>query len=331
MVASIKDVAKIAGVSTATVSHVINETRFVSESTKSQVLKAMDELNYHPNLVARSLRSQKSKTVGLLIPDISNFYYTSVADGIELTLRKNGYHVLLSNSYERVEVEMEMIKVFNSLQLDGLLMIPALGDQYYLNKALSGNYPVVFIDRRPKGIIRDQVLLDNMKSAHDITQLFIDKGHKKIGLITGYPDISTTSDRVLGYKNALKENNYPLDDSLIKMGDFSFQSGYDQAKDAIENEHATALFFAGDLMMVGAMNYINKQKIKVPEQVAIVSCNNFKWTQITDPPLSVVEQPSYEVGQKAAEILLYRMRNPNSKNKYKEYRIPTKIIIRESC
>jgi LacI family transcriptional regulator len=331
MAANIKDVAKKAGVSTATVSCVINGTRFVREDTKNKVLASMDDLNYRPNLIARSLRSQKSKTVGLLIPDISNFYYTNVADGIERTLWKNGYHVLLSNSYEQVETEMEMIKMFNMLLLDGLIMIPALGDQSYLNKTLSGNYPVVFIERRPKGIVRDQVLLDNMKSAYDITKLFIEKGHKKIGLITGYPDISTTSDRIIGYKKALMDYNYPINESYIKMGEFTFESGYNSTKEIIENEHVTAVFYAGDIMAVGAMTYLKEKCIKIPDQVAIVSCNNFKWTQVTDPPLSVVEQPSYEVGQKAAEILLQRIKNPNDKEKFKEHRIPTKIIIRGSC
>ena len=331
MATSIKDVAKLAGVSIATVSHVVNGTRFVSESTKLRVLESMAQLNYNPNLVARSLRSQKSNTVGLLIPDISNFYYTSVADGIELTLRKSGYQVILSNSHDQIEVEMSMIKVFNSLLLDGLIMIPALGDQSYLNKELSGNYPVVFIDRRPSGILRDQVFLDHMKSAYDVTELFIKKGHRRIGLVTGYQNITPTSDRVLGYQKALLDNGFTMDDFFIRKGDFSLNSGYELSKELFENEHVTALFFASDVMAIGSMMYFKEKNIMIPNQVVIISCNNFSWAQVTDPPLSVVEQPSYEVGQKAAEVLLYRMKHPNAKAQYKDYKIQTKIIVRESC
>lgn len=330
MTASIKDVAKIAGVSTATVSHVINKTRFVSDETKSKVTEAMDNLNYRPNLVARSLRNQKSKTIGLLIPDISNFYYTSVADGIEITLRKNGYHVILSNSHEKQEVEIEMIKLYNSMFLEGLMMIPALCDQSYLNDTLNGSYPVVFIDRRPKGFEGDCILLDNMKSAYEATKLFVSKGHKRIGLITGYPQLSTTSDRILGYKSALKECNMNIEESLIKMGDFSFESGYNLTGEIIKENNATALFFASDVMAIGALTFLKEKNMKIPDQVAIISCNNFKWTEVTNPSLTVVEQPSYELGKKAAEVLLSKIRHPNNKDNFKEYRIPTKIILRES-
>jgi LacI family transcriptional regulator len=327
---SIKDVAKIAGVSTATVSHTINKTRFVSEEVKKKVAAAMVELGYHPNLVARSLRKQKSKTIGLLIPDISNFYYTSVAEGVEVKLRENGYHVILSNSHEKLRVETEMIKVYNSLLLDGLIMIPAIGEHAYLHKALSGRYPVVFVDRRPKGFEGDCILLDNTKATYDATKMFIAMGHKRIGLITGDPQLSTTSDRIQGYKKALQENNMNLEESLIKTGNFSHESGYELTREAVIKDNATALFFASDLMTIGGLTFLREAKIDVPEKVSLISCNNFKWTEVTNPPLSVVEQPSYEVGKKAAEVLLSRIRHAGDEGKFQEYRIPTKIILRQS-
>jgi len=328
--ASIKDVARIACVSTATVSHTINNTRFVSGAIKERVTAAMKELGYHPNLVARSLRNQKSKTIGLLIPDISNFYYPSVAEGVEVTLRKNGYHVILSNSHEKLTVETEMIKVYNSMFLDGLIMIPALGDHNYLNKALSGNYPVVFVDRRPKGFEGDCILLDNVKSTYEATKLFVAKGHNRIGLITGYQQLSTTIDRILGYKTALQDSKMDVEECLIKSGDLSYKSGYELTREMVKNDKATALFFASDLMAIGGLKVLTEEKVKIPEEVAIISCNNFKWTEVTNPSLSVVEQPSYEVGEKAAEVLLARIRHAGKQAKFKEYRIPTKIILRES-
>jgi LacI family transcriptional regulator len=280
--------------------------------------------------VARSLRRQKSKTIGLLIPDISNFYYTSVAEGVEVKLRENGYHVILSNSHEKLSVETEMIKVFNSLLLDGLIMIPALGEHGYLHKALSGNYPVVFVDRRPKGFDGDCILLDNMKSTYDATKLFIAEGHKRIGLITGDPQLSTTIDRIQGYMNALRESKMVVDETLIKTGSFSHRSGYELTRDAVKKEKATALFFASDLMAIGALTFLQEAGIRIPEDVALISCNNFKWTEITNPALSVVEQPSYEVGEKAAEVLLSRIKHGGGETQFKEYRIATKIILRQS-
>ncbi|MHB8065306.1 MAG: LacI family DNA-binding transcriptional regulator [Ruminiclostridium sp.] len=327
----IKDVAKVANVSTATVSHVINGTRFVSIEKTDKVREAMSELNYHPNLIARSLRSQKSKTIGLLIPDISNSYYTGLAEGIEITLRKSGYHMILSNSHDKFEDEIEMIEVFNSLCLDGLIIIPALGEQNHLKNVLTGNYPVVFTDRKPRGIKGDCVVLENEKSTYEVIHLLISKGHKKIGLVTGDFSTSTTSDRVLGYKEAFNDNNLEVNESLIKAGDFSFDSGYEITKSLVKDEKVTALFYANDTMAVGGITYLKEEKIKIPEQVALIICNNFKWTQIINPPLSVVVQPSYELGQKAAEVLLSRINHPVKRTKFKEYRIPTSVVIRESC
>jgi LacI family transcriptional regulator len=331
MTASIKDVAKIAGVSTATVSHTINNTRFVSEDIRKKVIAAMAQLGYHPNLVARSLRRQKSKTIGLMIPDISNFVYTSVAEGVEGKLRESGYHVILSNSHDKLGVEIEMIKVYNSLLLDGLIMIPALGEHSYLHKSLSGNYPVVFVDRKPRGFEGDCILLDNMKSTYDVTKMFIAKGHGRIGLIVGDPLLSTTSERIQGYKSALRDSGMSVDESLIKTGSFSHGSGYELTRDAVKEGKATALFFASDLMTIGALAYLQEEKIRIPEDVCLISSNNFKWTEITKPSLSVVEQPSYEEGQKAAEVLLSRIASEGEGDvPFKEYRITTKIILRQS-
>jgi LacI family transcriptional regulator len=328
--ANIKDVARVAGVSTATVSHTINNTRFVSTPTRQVVTAAMKELGYYPNLVARSLRNQKSRTIGLLIPDISNFYYTSVAQGVEVTLRKHGYNVILSNSHERTKVEAETIAAYNSLLLAGLIMIPALGDHGYLHKALSGTYPVVFVDRKPTGFEGDCVLLDNANATYEATKLFVTAGHRRIGLVTGDRLLSTTKNRIQGYKRALREAKVAVDECLIKAGEFSYQSGYTSTREVVLDGRATALFFASDLLAIGALTFLKEEGVKIPDEVAIISCNNFKWCEVTSPPLSVIEQPSYEVGQKAAEVLMSRITGGENSKTFKEYRIPTKIILRES-
>ena len=328
--ANIKDVARVAGVSTATVSHTINKTRFVSTPTRQVVTAAMKELGYYPNLVARSLRNQKSRTIGLLIPDISNFYYTSVAEGVEVTLRKHGYNVILSNSHEKPKLEAETIKAYNSLFLAGLILIPALGRHGYLHRALSGTYPVVFVDRKPSGFKGDCVLLDNANATYEATRLFVEAGHQRIALITGDRLLSTTKDRIEGYKRALREANIAVDERLIKSGAFSHQCGYESTREAVLDEGATALFFASDLLTIGALSFLKEEGVKIPDQVAIISCNNFKWCEVTSPALSVVEQPSYEVGQKAAEVLMSRIAGREKSKSFEEYRMPTKIILRES-
>jgi LacI family transcriptional regulator len=331
MAVTIKDIAKAAGVSTATVSHVINGTRFVSEEIKKKVNEVLQEKNYHPNLLARSLRSQKSKTIGLLLPDISSFYFTGVAEGIEKVLRKNGYHMLLSNSHDDIEIEKEMINVFNSQLIDGLIMAPVYGNHSYLQQTLNGQYPLVFIDRKPKGYNGDCVVLENIKSTYDATCILIDKGHKRIGLVLGFPSISTTEDRIAGYRQACHERGIAVDESLIKTGDFKYDSGFSITKELIENGQATALFCASDTMAIGALSYLREKGIKIPEQVAIISSNDFKWTQITNPPLTVVSQPSQELGEKAAELLILNIKHPGNKKKPKEIRLVSTIVLRGSC
>jgi len=328
---NMKDIALKAEVSTATVSHVINGTRFVSEEVTARVRTAMDELGYYPNLLARSLRSQSSKTIGLIIPDISNFYYTGMAEGVESTLKKNGYHMILSNSYDDVSNEIEAIKLYNSLQIDGVIMVPAIGSQSYLDKYLKGKYPVVFADRRPHGFTGDYVILENVKSTYEAISLLIRKGHTKIGFAGGDSVLSTTYDRILGYKNALKDHGIGVEDALIKTGSFTYDSGREIAPQLIHEHNVSAIFFANEMMTIGAVSYIRQHGIKIPEEVAVISCNCFKWTEITAPPLTVVDQPSARLGNSAAELLLSRINNEAAQSNPIELSLETSIIVRESC
>ncbi len=220
MKVSMKDVAQRAGVSTATVSHAINKTRFVRAETKKKVLKVMKDLNYYPNFAARSLRTRKSNIIGLLVPDISNFFFISIAKGVESTLKKYGYNLIFSNSNENLENEIEQIKIYNTQLVDGLIVAPVSADHTFLNELFSGYYPVVFIDRKPKGYKGDCVLGNNTKGAYDAVSMLIKKGHTKIGIITGLPGLTTTEERLNGYKKALTDHGLKINKNLIKVGDF---------------------------------------------------------------------------------------------------------------
>ncbi|MFW5996110.1 MAG: LacI family DNA-binding transcriptional regulator, partial [Halanaerobiaceae bacterium] len=202
--ANMKDVAERAGVSTATVSHVINETRFVAEETRNEVLKAMKELKYYPNSAARILRKKESKIIGLVVPDISNFFFTGLARKIETVIKKKGYNIILGNSDEKIENEVEQIKIMNSYLIDGLIMAPARGDQSYLDEDFlaDNNFPIVFIDRMPKGYHGDCVLVDNEHASYKAVNYLIQQGHRRIGIITGLPELTTTEERLIGYKKA---------------------------------------------------------------------------------------------------------------------------------
>ena len=331
--ASIKDVAKLAKVSTATVSHVINETRYVSETTKIKVYQAMKELDYQPNLMAKGLRSRKSKIIGLIVPmlysDTSNFFFMSIANGIESYLKKEGYNLILSNSHEDFEQEVEQIKLFNSKVIDGLIVAPTGKDFAEYESVLSKDYPVVFIDRKPEGFTGDVVLADSQQGTFEGIKQLLEKGHKKIGFISGFLGITTSDDRVLGYKKAFAEHNIDVNPSLIKEGEPSLPTGYELAKQLVEEENITALFIANNIMTMGALKYLNENNIKVPDEVAIIGFDDYDWMKITAPPLAVVKQPSFEIGEHAVNLLLKRIEEQNGDEK-EEIILPTEFVVRES-
>lgn len=330
MKVNMKGVAQKAGVSTTTVSHVINKTRFVKEETKKKVLKAMKELNYYPNSAARSLRSQRSNVIGLLVPDISNFFFSSIAKGVESTSKKHGYNLIFSNSNENLESEIEQIKIFNTQIVDGLIMAPVPGDHTFLNDLLNRSYPVVFIDRKPKGYQGDYVLGNNIKGTYDAISMLIKKGHSRIGILTGLPGLTTTEERLIGYKKALTNYGLKVNENLIKVGDSQFEGGYKSTKELLEYTDITALFVTNNLMTVGAIKYLKEKRVAIPGDIAIIGFDDYKWASITEPSLSMVKQPAYDIGEKASTLLIKRIKKEEIGD-YKEYRLPTKLIIRDSC
>jgi LacI family transcriptional regulator len=329
---TIKKVADLAQVSTATVSHVINETRFVSEETKERVLKAMEELNYVPNPAAQSLRSQKTKSIGLLIPimedETNNIFFMNVERGIEHVIRQSGYNIMLANTNESLNYEMEQIKYFKSRQVDGLIIAPSAGDHTPIMEVIDGDCPVIFVDRKPEGIKGDFVLCDGFQGSYDAVKMLIDKGHHKIGILSGLLNLSPAQERLAGYKKALSDHGIPVDQNHILVGESSFDSGYKMTRELIESSSVSALFIASNAISLGAIGYIQDKGIKVPEELAIVGFDNYNWVVVSNPPLSVINQPAYELGIKAAEVLLKKIQNPSKR--FKEYRLPTQVIIRKS-
>jgi LacI family transcriptional regulator len=330
---SIKDVAKVAQVSTATVSHVINETRYVSEATKNKVYQAMKELDYKPNLVAKSLRSRKSMIIGLIVPmqytDTSNFFFMSIANGIETFVKKEGYNLILGNSHEDIAKEIEQIKLFNSQLIDGLIIAPTASDMSAYDGILTGDYPVVFIDRKPKGYDGDIVMANSYEGTLEAIHALLKKGHEKIGFVTGHLGITTSDDRLRAYKKAFEENGLKDDQALIKEGVASFKEGYSLAKELVTEQKITALFVANNVMTMGALGFLNDHKIAIPDEVAIIGFDDYDWMKITTPPVSVVQQPSFEMGEKAVQILLNRMEN-GKKQDGEQILLPTQFVARES-
>ncbi|MFA9455301.1 LacI family DNA-binding transcriptional regulator [Halalkalibacter sp. AB-rgal2] len=331
--ASIKDVAKVAKVSTATVSHVINGTRYVAKETKDKVFLAMKELDYKPNLVAKSLRSRKSMIIGLIVPmqytDTSNFFFMSIANGIETIVKQQGYNLILGNSHENIQTEIEQIKLFNSQLIDGLIIAPTADNVEPYLEHFSGEYPVVFIDRKPVGYNGDLVIADSYSSTLEAITLLMKKDHKKIGFITGQLGISTSDERLAAYKKAYEQNDLPIDNLCIKEGESCFDSGYKFAEELVENQNITAIFVANNVMTMGALRYLNENHLKVPDDIALIGFDDYDWMKITSPPISVIKQPSFEMGEEAVRILLERIEN-GKEYEGEQVLLPSEFISRKS-
>ncbi|MCG5102497.1 LacI family DNA-binding transcriptional regulator [Oceanobacillus alkalisoli] len=312
----IKDVARAAGVSTATVSHVINKTRYVSEETTVRVLQAMEELNYRPNHAARSLRSAKTYTIGLIIPfrkeDTSKSFFMSIAEGIEETLREYGYHLIISNSKEDLKQEIEQLQLLNDQITDGIILASTYSEYQTLEKHILKDHPLVLIDRIPEENQRDSVSIDSYQGVYDAIKYLKKKGYKRIGYAGANLTISTAKQRLAGYQDAQKDE--PDVENIVFIGEPTYESGYEMAAQLLLHD-LDAIFIANNEVATGIIYYFIENKITIPDDIAVIVFDNFKWTRIVSPPLTVVDQPAYEMGIEAAHMILSRIQSPDKKMK----------------
>lgn len=326
---TMKDVASRAGVSTATVSYVINDTRFVAAATREKVVRAMAELNYSPNTLARSLRVRRSKTIGMVVPQISNPSFTDAIHGVEKVLQDNGYNLLISESGEDGDCEIKLIKVFNAMFVDGVIIMASGKQQPKLAEALkAGGYPAVFLDRSLKKLRGDIVTLDNRRSTMEATRLLLERGRRRIGLLLGPGQHSTTQDRIKGYTQAHRDAGVPVDPDLVRHGDYSLESGKALGKELLESRRPDAFFAASADMTLGVFMEAKAAKRGIPEELSIIGCHDSAWAAVTDPPLSMIDQPSSELGRLAAELLLKRIGAPGGD--FERIFLPARITVRGS-
>ncbi len=310
IIVTMRDVAELAGVSVTTVSHVVNKTRPVSDELCRRVISAMSELGYQPNALARSLRRKKTHTLGMIIPDSANPFFAEVARGIEDTSFEQGYSVILCNSDGHLAEELLYINVLVEKQVDGILFVAAGASTEHIYALQSRQMPVVVVDRDVPDVAVDSVLVDNARGGWLATQHLIDLGHRRIGCITGASDLTPSADRITGYRQALIENSIPVAETLIVKGDFQYESGYQAAQRLLAlDDPPTAIFACNDLMAVGAISLTVELGRQVPADLSIVGFDDVRLASFTNPPLTTIAQPKYEMGVLGATMLLERLRN----------------------
>lgn len=318
---TLKDIAELADVSVTTVSHVLNKTRFVSDKVQERVLAAIDELQYRPNRLAQSLRRQQTKIIGFIAPllgaEATNSFCMRVLQGACSVLHKEGYSVILgdnSNCYDDGQ-ENEVLREFRAQMVDGLIALPGAKwpDLGYIREAVGGEMPVVVVDHSAEGLY-DLVQVDSEKSYEELVSLMIGEGHRRIGVITGSLEPRTAYyRRYQGYARALSVHGIELDSALTGEDAATEENGYRQMERLLANNpDMTAVVMLSNVMAVGAVSCLNEKRVKMPEQLAVVVIDNYTWSKMTSPPISVIDQPTYLLGQRASELLLKRLKNPDA-------------------
>jgi LacI family transcriptional regulator len=336
MGASMKDVARLANVSTATVSHVINKTRNVNPDTQEKVLKAISDLKYNVNPVARNLRSGSSRIIGYVVSNLANYFFMDIAVTIDESLSENGYHLIFINSNEDPEKERDNIESLLMQNVDGLIIAPVGRDCSYLKNLIGDRCPCVFFDRKPVGYDRDIIMSTNFEGAFDATVHLIEKGYKKIGFIGSRFD-ETMHEREAGYRDALLRHGIDADDDLIKSGrgrprtmnEQKSGDAYSFTRYLVEETQVDAILAGNALATVGIVSYLNENSYTMPDDVGFITFDNTFWLTMTSPNISAVNQNKVAIGQQVTQTLLERIKG--SDKPITEYRIPTSLILRDSC
>lgn len=336
--ATIKDVARLAKVSTATVSNVMNNSRFVQQDTREKVLKSMEILNYRPSNLAKSMKGVGSKVIGLIIPsqeqDSSSELFSTLASGVESELQKAGYQLIIANSHERVTEEQSRLELFNSSMIeyvDGIIIAPTSGllkniDQIASNTTL----PIVFVDRKPNDLERyDVVYTNNYSVTLELLEGIVNRGYEDIIFISGPTDVSSTIERNTAYEKIfykLNGNKQPKRFETIS----SFEAGYRIGKEVVDSfeEKRSAIVFGNNTIAMGTIKYLIDHGISIPDDVGIAVYDDYSWMEIANTPLTAIRQPAFEMGRESAKLILDSINNQEHTTKRVE--IPSKIIERKS-
>ncbi|MEI9977294.1 MAG: LacI family DNA-binding transcriptional regulator [Ignavibacteriota bacterium] len=307
---TIKDVAREARVSVGTVSNVLSGTNAVSAELRERVERVIVELNYHPDHNARSLKSRKTNTLAIVISDITNPFFPLVVRGAEDAAAQRGYLLTIFNTDDQLERERQVFSVLRMRRVDGVLVVvsPQSAESSHLADAIAAGVPVVCLDRVPGNLEVDSVLVDNVKGARICVRHLTGMGHRRIAVISGPPKLQTARQRLEGYRLALAEAGIEYDESLVREGDFRFDSGYRLTKDfCLSYPRPTALFVLNGTMAMGACKAIRELALACPEDVALAVFDDVPGSDVFRPQLTVVAQPAYDLGYRATELLIQRL------------------------
>ena len=328
---TLNDVAREAGVSSTTVSHVINGTRFVAPETVERVHRAIERLRYEVNFNARNLKTGRSRVIGVLISDVTNPHFSGVVRGVEDVATRAGYQMILCNTDEDPEKELTYLRMLRSKGVDGALMVPTGVRHDYMDHLVQSAFPLVFVDRVLPDVPADAVLADNIGGAHQAASHLIALGHRRIGIIARVERGGIPSQRLQGYRQALREHGIPEDRALIRDANARREEGFEQTIALLDlPQPPTAIFSTHNLTTMGALAALDARGQRIPQDVALVGFGDFEWAPLMRPRLTTVVQPEHAAGARAAELLIDRVER-RSTEPPRRLVLPVELAVRESC
>jgi LacI family transcriptional regulator len=326
--ATIQDVAKLAGVAPITVSRVVNNNGYVSEEKRQRVEAAVLKLHYIPNALGPSLRSKRTQTLAVVLSDITNPFWTTVARGIEDTANLNGYHLIIGNTDESPKKQDDYLTFLMKKQVDGFLVVPASFSP--LTLLTNRRTPFVVLDRWIPGEAVDSVRCDSVGGAHQLTQHLLGLGHRRIGVITGRQDHSTALDRVRGARQAVQEAGLEEDTLNVYWGEFTQACGYQYTEQLLQTDsRPTAIFATNNFIAIGVMQRLREHELNVPGDISVVAFDDLPLAITIDPFFTVAAQPAYEMGKRATQLLLARLAG-DAATEAQEIVLPVEMIVRKS-
>lgn len=324
------DVAKKAFVSKATVSHVVNRTRFVEPSTKERVEQAIAELGYRPNALARSLTTNRTGTIGIIVSDASNYFFGELLRGVEDFLRPANYAAIICNTDEILEHEEHYLNLLLKQRVEGIIAAATSQKWASLHEAEHRHVPIVFVDRRFEDLQGSFVGADNVSGARQAVQHLIETGHRKIGIIAGFQRLSSMQERLEGFKQVLAQNAIPLPAEWVVPSPLSIEDGRASAHKILAlPDPPSALFVSNNFLMLGALQAVKELGLRCPEAISLVGFDDHPWASVCAPPLSVVRQPSREIGRTAAEMICALINGSPVADQLVQ--LPCELVLRGSC
>lgn len=328
---TIKDVAKLARVSVGTVSHVLNGSVPVSADLCARVHSATRKLDYHPSEIARSLTNRRTKMLGMVIPDITNPFFPQMVRGAEDSALERQYSLIVFNTDDKAERERYVFSVLRRRRVDGILLAvaPNAGDLAHIKKTVRAGIHIVCVDRGPLEMRLDSVLADNIGGTYECIRHLLSLGHQRIGIITGSLTLQTASERLKGYKNALEDAAIPVESELIREGNFRMEAGYRLARELLSMANPpSALFVSNAPMTFGALKALKDLGFQCPQDISVAMFDEVVFPEVLGQQLTCVSQPPYDIGYKAAELLIRRIESgKRRKGPRVELRLPTELRI----